>query len=118
MASTRLQREPGHWDARVQPDYTVEVGIDRRYMAVSDSFCKLLGYEREELIGKRIEDLTAPGTNDVNIVFDLFGRLSYMHGVWILLNRAHNTKIIVRYEAWLRGDSCIECKMELIGAGA
>lgn len=117
MVSTKQQKETVYWDARVVPDYTVEVDTNHRYVEVSDSFCKLLGYEREELIGKRVEDITAPGTNDVNIVFELFLRLRYMHGVWILLNRARTTKIVVRYEAWQRTNTRIECNMELLGAG-
>jgi PAS domain S-box-containing protein len=47
----------------VQADYTTVVNGDRRYVEVSDSFCQFVGCRREELIGKRYDDLTAPGTN-------------------------------------------------------
>jgi PAS domain S-box-containing protein len=104
-------------NAHVLPDYTVVVDFDRKYTDVSDGFCKLLGYSREELIGKRYDDVTAPRTNDIPIVFELFMKSGYMHGVWIFVHRA-GTRILVRYEAWLRPDHLIQCQMELLGAGA
>jgi PAS domain-containing protein len=38
---------------RVEPKYLMVVDIDRRFVEVSDSFCQVVGYSREELIGKR-----------------------------------------------------------------
>jgi len=105
------------FSARVVPDYTVQVNVDREYTDVSDGFCKLLGYKRDELIGKRFDIVTAPRTNDIPVVFELFLRTRYMHGIWIFVNRS-GTRILVRYEAWFRSDSQIECNMELLGAGA
>jgi hypothetical protein len=60
--------------------------------------------------------LTAPDTNDIQTVFDLFSRLGYMHGLWMLVARK-GTRILVRYEAWVRADSLIEGHMEVVGAG-
>ena len=97
----------------VQGDYTTVVDGDRRYVEVSDSFCQLVGYRREELIGKRFDDLTAPGTNDIPTVFQLFLSLGYMHGLWMLVNRT-GTRVLVRYEAWVRPDCYIQGKMELV----
>lgn len=105
------------FNARVLPDYTVVVDSDRRYIEVSDGFCNVLGYRKEQLIGKRFDTVTAPRTNDIPIVFELFMRLGYMHGIWILVHRT-GTRILVRYEAWLRPDHQIECNMELLGGGA
>ncbi len=106
----------GQYGLNVEPVYTTLVDGDRRYVEVSDSFCQLVGYAREELIGKRFDDLTAPGTNDIPTVFRLFVRNGYMHGLWML--RHHNgTPILVRYEAWVRPDCYIEGKMELVSFG-
>jgi PAS domain S-box-containing protein len=104
-------------NAHVLADYTVVVDNHRRYTEVSNSFCKLLGYQREELIGRKYDDVTAPRTNDIPIVFDLFMKSGYMHGIWILVHRG-GTRILVRYEAWIRPDGLTECQMELLGAGA
>jgi PAS domain S-box-containing protein len=101
---------------KVKPDYTTVVDSDRRYVEVSDSFCKLVGYKREDLIGRRYDDLSAPDTNDIPVIFDLFMRLRYMHGLWMLVSR-NGARILVRYESWLRSDSLIQGNMEVIGAG-
>ena len=100
----------------VKPQYVTVVDRDRRYVEVSDSFCQLVGYQREELVGKRYDDLTAPNTNDIPTVFGLFQKLGYMHGPWLLVNR-EGTRILVRYESWIRPDSYIEGHMEVVGAG-
>jgi hypothetical protein len=67
---------------------------------LSGDFCKVLGYSRKELIGKRFDAITAPNTNNTSVVFELFLRNRYMHGIWIFLDRSRSTKILVRYEAW------------------
>ena len=84
---------------------------------MSDSFCKLLGYPREELIDKIYDEFTVPGTTDIPVVFDLFVKTGYMHGIWVLANRG-GTHLLVRYEAWRRSYGLIEGQMELLGAGA
>jgi PAS domain S-box-containing protein len=103
--------------AGVLPEYTALVDRNRKYVEVSDSFCKLLGYDRNELIGKKYDDLTAPRTNNIQTIFDLFMKSGYMHGIWILMHR-RGTRILVRYEAWIRPDGLTESQMELLGAGA
>jgi PAS domain-containing protein len=85
----------------VRADYTAVVDGARRYVEVSDSFCQLVGYRREELIGKRYDDLTAPGTNDITAVFRLF------------VSRSGAT-ILVRFESWVRSDCYIQGNMELV----
>lgn len=94
-------------------DYVTVVDLDRRYVQVSDEFCRLVGYDRETLLGKRYDDLTAPETNDVFTTFNLFCQLEYMQGLWMLVARS-GTRILVRYEAWLRPDRLIEGHMRLI----
>ncbi|MGB7847604.1 MAG: PAS domain-containing protein [Candidatus Acidiferrum sp.] len=101
---------------KVKPDYVTVVDSDRRYVEVSDSFCKLVGYTREELLGMRYDDLTAPDTNDIPTVLEQFSKLGRLHGLWMLVSR-EGTRILVRYEAWLRPDSLIEGHMEVVGAG-
>jgi len=100
----------------VKPEFVTVVDSDRRFVQVSDSFCHLLGYRREELIGKPYDDVTAPNTNDIQTVFNLFATLGYMHGLWMLSSR-RGTHVLVRYESWIRPDSYIEGHMETIGAG-
>jgi PAS domain S-box-containing protein len=116
LATVSRQREPRPC-AHVRPQYVVIVDANRRYADVSDSFCKLLGYPRQELIGKKYDEFTVPGTTGIPVVFDLFAKTGYMHGIWVLVNRS-GTHLLVRYEAWRRSDGRIESQMELLGAGA
>src|SRR5215813_848177 len=74
--------------SRVAPDYKALIDSEHRYVEVSDSFCKLVGYTREELIGKKYDELTAPNTNDIPTIFRLFLEEGYMHGLWMLVNRS------------------------------
>ncbi|HZR42903.1 MAG TPA: PAS domain S-box protein, partial [Ktedonobacteraceae bacterium] len=70
----RLLLEPGNWQANALHQLFVGqtsigmsyVSIDGRYLDVNAPFCSMVGYSREELIGRRIEDITHPqdiGTN-------------------------------------------------------
>jgi hypothetical protein len=63
------------------PQFEVEpqCDSDSRYV----SFCQLLGYQREELVGKRYDDLTAPNTNDIPTVFGLFQKLGYINACMV-----------------------------------
>ena len=102
VRSLRQELAPPQFE--VHPQYVTVVDSDRRYVEVSDSFCQLVGYQREELVGKQYDALTAPNTNDIPTVFGLFQELGYMHGMWMLVTR-EGTRILVRYESWLRPDS-------------
>jgi hypothetical protein len=99
--------------------------VNAAYDVVPRGYCKKVKIMKptavdasEELIGKRFNEVIAPQTVDIPVIFELFLRSGYMHGIWILLNRSRNTRFIVRYEAWLQPDRLIECNMELLGAGA
>jgi PAS domain-containing protein len=56
---------------KVKPEFITVVDSDRKFVEVSESFCRLLEYRREELIGKPYDDVTAPNTNDIPTVFRL-----------------------------------------------
>lgn len=116
---TKVSRAPGKGspsEAIVASEYRTVIDMDRRYVYVSDAFCRLVGYTREELIGARYDDLTAPETNDLRTVFNLFCQLEYMHGLWMLVARS-GARILVRYESWIRPDRLIEGRMQLVAAG-
>jgi PAS domain S-box-containing protein len=92
------------------------VNNERRFVEVSDGFCTLVGYTREELLGMRYDDVTAPNTNDIPIVLGQLLKLGYLHGVRMLVSR-EGTRILVRYHSRLRPDSRIEGHMEVVTAG-
>lgn len=53
FAQAFREKAQAKYGAQVRPDYTTVVDGNRRYVEVSDSFCELVGYPREELIGKQ-----------------------------------------------------------------
>jgi len=99
--------------ANVPPTYTAVVDRDRKFVHVSESFCELVGYEIEDLIGTRYDLLTAPNTTDIPTAHRLFFKLGYMHGLWMFVHRT-GYRILIRYEAWLRPDTNIQSNIEVV----
>jgi PAS domain S-box-containing protein len=109
-------KSPAH-SSRVEPDYVTVVNAKRKYVEVSPSFCKLLGYREDDLIGRSYDEFTAPKTSNIENILAIFQKVGYMEGIWVLVHRS-GTKIFVRYQAFIRQDGLYESHMELIGAGA
>jgi PAS domain S-box-containing protein len=101
----------------VQPEYVTVVNSRRRFVEVSPAFCKLLGYTQEELVGKSYDEVTVPRTNNIPLVLEMFLKVGYMSGIWVLSHRG-GTKLFVRYESVIRKDGLFESQMELFAAGA
>ena len=111
---TRISSEQS---VRVRPEYVTVINSRRRFVQVSPSFCKLLGYTEAELIGKLYDDVTVPGTNHIPITWQLFMKTGYLFGIWVFAHKS-GTKLFVRFEAFARADGLYESHMELLAAGA
>jgi PAS domain S-box-containing protein len=101
----------------INSEYSTVVNSARQFVEVSPAFCKLLGYSEKELIGKPYDEFSVPGTNDIPTILELFAKTGYMHGIWVFRHRS-GTKLLVRYEAFVRSDGLYEGHMDLFGAGA
>ena len=96
---------------------TLVTGKDNRYIEVSDDFCKLVGYTREQLLQMKLEDLAAPGTTDITATFNLSKTAGRAHGLWLLVTR-EGTRVLVRYDSRLRNDDLlIQSQVDVIGIG-
>ena len=102
---------------RIQSDVVTVINSKRRFVHVSASFCKLLGYTEDELIGKLYDDFTVPGTNHIPITWQLLMKTGYLFGIWVFAHKS-GTKLFVRFEVFARADGLYESHMELLGAGA
>jgi CspA family cold shock protein len=111
----KLLREELINGLHVAPTYTTVVDRDHKYVEVSESFCELVGYPVQELIGTPYDLLTAPNTTDIPTTFDLLSRVGYMHGLWTLVHRT-GYRILIRYEAWFRADANIQSNIEVVQA--
>jgi len=98
------------------PTCTILIGKDNSYLEVSDGFCRLVGYSRDELLQMKLEDLAAPGTADITTAFNPSEKTGCAHGLWLLVSR-EGTRILVRFESRVRIDSLMQTQLELIGAG-
>jgi len=99
--------------ARVAPTYLTVIDQDRKYIDVSENFCELVGYKTEELIGNRYDLVSAQDIADIPTTFNLFLRLGYMQGLWMLAHRT-GYRILIRYEAWVRPDANIQSNIEVV----
>ena len=114
MINALQVQEPSSDVRTTSPTCTILVGKDNRYLEVSDGFCRLVGYTREELLSMKLESLAAPGTADLTAVFNPSKATGCADGLWLLVSR-EGTRILVRYESRLRIDSLMQTQLELIG---
>lgn len=88
-------------------DLLLETGVvsnvldrERRFLSVSEGFARMLGYRTMELIGRRVDEVTAPGSIDIDFVFRTFAQVREMDGIWIFLHRDGH-RVVVHYHARL-----------------
>jgi len=105
------ERNP-HFHPELDGEYVVYVDASRRYVTVTDGVCKLLGYSREELLGKTIEDVTPPeARSDVADEFRQYVNYSVLSGEYILL-AADGRRIPIRYTSIVFADGCMGARWE------
>lgn len=75
----------------------------RTYRFVSESFAHALGYRSEELIGKRIDDITVEKSVDLDFVFQAFLELGEMDGLWLCKHR-NGRHVLLHYHARVTSD--------------
>jgi len=72
----------------VQPPAEVEVDENRRYIAVNDAACELLGYSRDELLRMKIEDLSYPSGAHVQPMYSQYLEDGSMKGIFALRRKS------------------------------
>jgi PAS domain S-box-containing protein len=88
------------------------VNANRQYVAVSDGVCKLLGYSRAELIGKTIDEITAPEiVKDVPTQFQQYVKRGFLEGEFVLVGR-NGARVPIKYEAKVFPDGCLIARWE------
>ena len=79
--------------------YVVLANPQRVWLEVSDGVCKLLGYAREELIGKQIDDLAAPEWKPQTAeLFEEFVAARAMDGEFALVHKLGH-RVTFEYKA-------------------
>ena len=80
------------------PPAKVEVDASRRYVDFNDAACELLGYSREELLTKTIDDISYPSSAHVYPLFQRFQQDGSMTGIFAL-RRKSGEGIMIRFES-------------------
>ena len=89
------------------------VDRDRRYIHVTDAATELLGYKRGELIGRRIEDISAADM-PVEEKFEEYVRDGSQTGLFYL-RRSDGQVVSVAYHAEVLADGCMVSQLFPVG---
>jgi PAS domain S-box-containing protein len=109
---TSMTNSKPHSHAELDGEYVVYVDASRRYIAVSDGACRLLGYSREQLLGKTIEDITPPeARHEVADQFREYVNYSVQSGEYILL-AADGRRIPIHYTSMIFKDGCMGARWQ------
>ena len=84
--------------------YVVFVDATRRYVDCSDGVYELLGYSREEMLEKRIEDISYD-VSEVPKLFAQYVESGAQQGEYVL-QRKDRTPLPIRYQAFVFSDGC------------
>jgi len=101
----------------IDPVAEVKVDEERCYVAVNDAACELLGYSRQELLNRKIDDVSFPSGAHVPPRFEKFLEDGSMTGIFGL-RRKSGEDLLVRFESRLvngrreaRWTECESCKV-------
>lgn len=101
-----------HMHPELVGDYVAVVNASRHYVAVTDGVCRLLGYTRDEMLAKTIDDVTAPEmVPEVPSRFSEYVRSGFMQGEYLLVSRGGG-RVAIRYEARAFPDGCLVARWE------
>ena len=89
------------------------VDENRRYIHVTDAATHLLGYARGELIGRTIDEISAPDM-DVSERFHAYVEDGYQKGVF-RLRRKDGRIIELAYSAKVLPDGCMVSQLKRVG---
>jgi PAS domain S-box-containing protein len=96
-----------HSHVELTGEFVAMVDSSRRYVAVTDGVCRLLGFSREQLLTMKIDDVTAPTLREhVPETFHKYVELGFMTGKHQLLRRDGGI-VNIAYQAMVFPDGCL-----------
>lgn len=106
-AHTHGSAQPAQYDQHaLKSPYLVFADSNRRLVEVTEEVCGLLGYKRDELLGKTVEEITVPDTAAVAELYDQFVKEAFQEGSYVLRHR-NGHSIPMRYRAHVFPDGCM-----------
>ncbi len=117
--STESQRSSGdvyllsHRHPEVEgAEFAVFTNSSRRYIDCTDGVCRLLGYDRRELLALTIDEVSFH-SGDVSTLFAEYLHRGEMNGEFVLRHKT-GTPIPIRYRAFVFADGCNAAVWETI----
>ncbi len=106
----RLLNRGRHSHPELEGDCLAWANAERRYIEVSDGYCRLLGYSREELLSKSIDDVSAEPIS-VPDIFQNYVQKGRLEGTHVLQHR-DGRRVPIRFRAFVFPDGCMASRME------
>lgn len=110
-----LLRTEAHNHSEFQSERVVFVDRERRYIDATDKACELIGYQRTELLGKRIEDLAAEPPRDIQKQFTQYVIEGSQQGVFELRHKDGHL-VRIKFRAIVLPDGCLAAEWEPLNA--
>lgn len=85
-------------------EFAVFTDSSRRYVDCTDGVCRLLGYERSELLARTIDNVSFHD-NEVSKLFAEYLHRGRMDGEYVLRHKS-GTPVPIRYRAFVFSDGC------------
>lgn len=87
----------------LSPPAELEVDDARRYIAVNEAACELLGYSRDELLKMRIDDISYPSGAHVKPMYAQYVEDGGMRGIFAV-QRKSGEALWIRFQARMAND--------------
>jgi PAS domain-containing protein len=84
--------------------FVVFADASRRYVDCSEAACSLLGYTRDEMLSKTVEDVSY-NVNEVPHLFAQYLKTGAMEGEFVLRHKS-KAPIPIRFKAFVFSDGC------------
>jgi PAS domain-containing protein len=85
-------------------EFVVFTDASRRYVDCTDGVCRLLGYDRAEILAQTIDDVSFHGS-EVSKLFAEYLQRGQMNGEYVLRHK-NGAPIPIRYRAFVFADGC------------
>jgi PAS domain S-box-containing protein len=92
---------------RSNDEFRIVLSLEGRFKAVSDEFCGMVGYEQGQLLGKRIDDVTASRTTHIPQHLGAVVHFGHFHCLWMFVHRDGHA-VLVRSDWELLPDLSME----------
>lgn len=99
-----------HGHPEIEGENVAWVDRDRRYVHVTDGFLDLIGYDRDEVLGRLIDDFTYPASANTREVFVEYLKDGHMIGHFLLRHK-NGEKVPIDFEAGILPDGYMYSNM-------